>query len=317
MRIAIQMDRIDSINIKGDTTFALMLEAQKRGYDLHYYTPDSISLHQNDVVATTHPIKVRDIVGDYHSLTNAAPTSLSSFDVILMRQDPPFDMNYLTYTYLLEQLPTSTLVLNNPKEVRNCPEKLFACHFARFMPPTLITSSLMMLSDFLNVHQQIVLKPLYGYGGNGIISLCASDANTESALAKYLSQAHEPIMAQAFLENVSKGDKRILLIDGEVAAAINRVPAEGNILSNLVQGGHAEATVLTERETEICLALSPELKQRDLLLVGIDVIDGYLTEINVTSPTGIRAADALYNTNLANDFWDAVERKINHRNYAK
>lgn len=303
------MDAIDTINIDSDTTFILGLEAQKRGYALYYYQPHQLSLHNGTVTASVQPLHLRRDKDNYFTLGEVQSIALNTMDVVLMRQDPPYDMNYLTYTYFLERIHPDTMVVNNPTEVRNCPEKIFVCDFAEFMAPTLISANKDEITAFKDQHRDIILKPLYAHGGADIYRAAAQ----EDALAAFdilHEKYRQPIIAQTYLPNVVNGDKRIIFIDGKVAGAINRIPAEGGILSNLVRGGTAHKTTLTARELAICEVVGPELKKRGLLLVGIDVIDGYLTEINVTSPTGLQSINRLENTCLEAVFWDAVEMQV-------
>lgn len=306
MKIAVQMDAIESIKVNSDTTFALMLEAFKRGYELYYYQTHNVSMLGGEVLCSMQKIThLQKTQGEHFELEPVFSTNLSDMNVILMRQDPPFDMNYLTYTYMLDKIKHKTLVINDPTEVRNCPEKIFVCDFAEFMPPTLITSEVAQIKSFLDEHKDIVIKPLNAFGGQDVFRVAIEDFEQKSLelLAKY----KEPIIAQKFLKNVVKGDKRIILIDGIAKGAVNRMPEEGSIRANFAQGGTGGKTTLTKREQQICKALEPELKRRKLFLVGIDVIDGYLTEINVTSPTGIQSINQLDGVCLEADFWDAVE----------
>lgn len=307
LNVAMQMDAIESINIDSDTTFVLGLEAQKRGYNLYYYMPESLSLKNGEVFADVQKITLRREKDNHFTLGESQLIRLDTMDVVLMRQDPPYDMKYLTYTYMLDKIHPQTFVVNNPAEVRNCPEKLFVTNFTQFTPPTLISADINAIVAFAKEQGEIVLKPLYAHGGADVFKI--SDDLKEVAnqlIAKYKT----PIIAQKFIAGVSQGDKRIILIDGEVAGAINRVPKEGSILSNLVQGGTGEKATLTDREKQICQVLKPELKSRGLILAGIDVIDGYLTEINVTSPTGLQVINRLDDVCLESDIWDVIESKI-------
>lgn len=308
MKIAIQMDAIEDVKLDGDTTFALALEAQKRGHEIYYYQPEQLSIFENKVVADASLLTVRREVGNHFSLKGYERIFLKNMDVVLMRQDPPFDMNYLTYTYMLDRIKNDCLVINNPTEVRNCPEKLFVFDFAEFMPPTAVTADLSVVEDFLQIHEDIILKPLYAHGGADVFRV--GEGNYKDVFQSLIEKYATPIIAQKFLEDVRGGDKRIILIDGEFAGAVNRIPPDGAIISNFVQGGTGVRTDLTSREIAICKALKPELKKRGLMLVGIDVIGGYLTEINVTSPTGIQAINKLDSVCLEAVFWDAVEKKI-------
>ncbi|WP_158811600.1 glutathione synthase [Beijerinckia sp. L45] len=310
LSVAVQMDPIERISIAGDTTFALMLEAAARGHALHYYRPESLSLRDDGtVVALAAPVTVRDEVGNHATLGAAKPLELATMDVILLRQDPPFDLAYITSTHLLERLPPSVLVVNDPKSVRDAPEKLFVLDYPQLMPPTLITRDKAEIEAFRQKHGEIVMKPLYGHGGASVFKVAEKDPNFGSLFDLFATLFREPWVVQGFLKNVVHGDKRIILVDGVPLGAVNRVPAENDIRSNMVRGGAAAATEFTAREREICETIGPELKRRGLLLVGIDVIDGYLTEINVTSPTGIRAIKRIGGPDLAVPVWDAIEAK--------
>ena len=310
LKIAVQMDPIESINIAGDSTFALMLEGQKRGHSHFVYHPADLSLSSDGrIFARGRCTLVRDVPGDHFTAKEPEVHDLATFDVVLMRQDPPFDMAYITATHILERLPASTLVVNNPAAVRNAPEKLFVLDFAEFMPPTLISRDLEAIEAFRAEHGDIILKPLYGNGGAGVFRLTANDANFAALYELFAETFREPFIAQKYLPKVAQGDKRIILVDGEVAGALNRVPRPGEVRSNMVVGGRAELAELTDREREICAALGPVLRERGLLFTGIDVIDGWLTEINVTSPTGLRAIEKLGGPNIAARIWDAIEAK--------
>ena len=309
LAVAVLMDPIEGIKIKGDSTFALMLEAQARGHALSYFTPQSMAMRDGEVFATVHPVQVRDIEGDHFSLEPARRANLAEFDVILMRQDPPFDMAYVTATHLLERIHPKTLVVNDPQHVRNAPEKIFVTEFPQLMPPTLITRSLDEIKAFRAEHGDIVMKPLYGNGGAAVFRLTAKDLNFGSLYDLFSTTFREPWVVQRFLPEVKHGDKRIILVDGVFAGAVNRVPAEDDLRSNMVRGGAAETTTLTAREQEICDTIGPALRERGLIFVGIDVIDGNLTEINVTSPTGIRAIKRLGGPDIAVTVWDAIEAK--------
>ena len=306
-KIAVQMDPIERINIAGDSTFALLLEAQKRGFELFYYTPDRLSLRGVDVVAVLQPLNVRDVAGDHCDLGDARETALRDMDVVLLRQDPPFDLAYITSTHLLERIGGDTLVVNDPASVRNAPEKLFVMDFPHLMPPTLITRDRAAIDAFRAEHGEVVMKPLHGHGGAAVFRLLAQDGNYGSLFDLFAASFREQWVVQKFLPAVSRGDKRIILVDGEPRGAVNRVPAANDIRSNMVRGGGAEATDLTARELEICATIGPELKRRGLIFVGIDVIDGYLTEINVTSPTGVRAILRTGGPDVAAAIWDAIE----------
>ncbi|MFC7396459.1 glutathione synthase [Chelatococcus sp. GCM10030263] len=310
LTVAVQMDPIERINIAGDTTFALLLEAKARGHELFYYTPDRLTMTGGSVSAAMQTLDVRDILGDYFTLGETTRRALADVDVVLLRQDPPFDMAYITSTHLLERVHPKTLVVNDPASVRNAPEKLFVTEFPELMPATLITRDKAEIEDFRREHGEVVMKPLHGHGGAAVFRIGVPDANFGSLYDLFAATFREQWVVQKFLPAVSRGDKRILLVDGEPLGAINRVPADNDIRSNMVRGGAAAATELTEREREICATIGPALKERGLILVGIDVIDGYLTEINVTSPTGIRAVKRLGGPDLAISVWDAIERKI-------
>jgi len=309
LNVAVQMDPIARINIRGDSTFALLLEAQKRGHSLSYYTPDKLSQNGEELVAPVQILSVRDEESDHFSLGEPRREALSVFDVILLRQDPPFDLAYITSTHLLEALQPKTLVVNDPAGVRNAPEKLFVMNFPKLMPPTLISRDLDEINAFRDTHGAVVMKPLHGHGGAAVFRVMPQDMNFGSLFDMFSVTFKEPWVTQRFLPEVKHGDKRIILVDGEFAGAVNRVPAADDLRSNMVRGGAAKATDLTEREREICGALGPALRERGLLFVGIDVIDGYLTEINVTSPTGIRAVARLGGPDIAAMIWDAVEKK--------
>jgi glutathione synthase len=303
------MDPIARINIRGDSTFALLLEAQKRGHSLSYYTPDKLSLRGEELVAPVQKLTVRDEVGDHFTLGEAKREPLEAFDVILLRQDPPFDLAYITSTHLLERIHPKTLVVNNPASVRNAPEKLFVMNFPQLMPPTLISRDLDEINSFRDEHGAVVMKPLHGHGGAAVFRVMPQDMNFGSLFDMFSVTFREAWVIQRFLPEVKHGDKRIILVDGEFAGAVNRVPAPDDLRSNMVRGGAAQATDLSEREREICATLGPALRERGLLFVGIDVIDGNLTEINVTSPTGIRAIQRLNGPDVAARIWDAIEAK--------
>jgi glutathione synthase len=309
LNVAVQMDPIARINIRGDSTFALLLEAQKRGHSISYYTPDKLSLRGEDLIAPVQTLRVRDEVGDHFSLGEAQRVDLKSFDVVLLRQDPPFDLAYITSTHFLERIHPKTLVVNNPASVRNAPEKIFVMDFADLMPPTLISRDLDEINAFRDEHGAVVMKPLHGHGGAAVFRVLPQDMNFGSLYDMFCVTFREPWVIQRFLPEVKHGDKRIILVDGEFAGAVNRVPAADDLRSNMVRGGAAKATDLTPREREICARLGPALRQRGLLFVGIDVIDGHLTEINVTSPTGIRAIARLGGPDVAAKIWDVIEAK--------
>jgi glutathione synthase len=306
------MDPLESINIAGDSTFAIMLGAQARGHSLFHYLPQDLSYQEGRLYAGAHPVAVQQVQGDHYRFGEWTVLDLGrDVDVVLMRQDPPFDLSYITATHLLERIQSETLVVNDPASVRNAPEKVWVLDFARFMPPTAITRSIGVARAFLEQHGEIVVKPLHGNGGKAIFKIGRDGANLSSLIEVFNTAYREPHMLQKFLPQISEGDKRIVLVDGEVAGAINRFPGEGEIRSNLAVGGSAAKTELTEREREICSALGPELKARGLLFVGIDVIGGeWLTEINVTSPTGIVAIDRFNGTDTPAMIWDAIEAKL-------
>jgi glutathione synthase len=309
LNVAVQMDPIERINIRGDSTFALLLEAQRRSFPLSYYTPDRLVLGDGKLSASVRPLVVRDVAGDHFTLGEPRRADLSSFDVVLLRQDPPFDLAYISTTHMLERIQPQTLVVNDPAHVRNAPEKIFVTEFPDLMPPTLITRDLEAIKAFRAEHGDIVMKPLYGKGGEAVFRLQREDLNFGSLYDLFATMFREPWVVQKFLAAVKDGDKRIILVDGEFAGAVNRVPAADDLRSNMVRGGVPKATDLTEREREICARLGPALRQRGLLFVGIDVIDGFLTEINVTSPTGIRAIKNLGGPDVAALIWDKIEEK--------
>jgi glutathione synthase len=307
LKVAIQMDPVEGINIETDTTFLLMMEAQARGHDLWVYTPDRIAMEDGRVTARGRALTLRAVKGDHHDLGPMETRELAEMDVVLMRQDPPFDMAYITATHFLEAIHPRTLVVNNPLEVRNAPEKLFVTGFPGVQPPTLITADPEAIYDFRARHGDMVLKPLYGGGGSGVVRLAADDPNLDALLELHAMIGREPVIAQKFIPAVSKGDKRVLLVDGEPVGAINRVPAEGQVRSNLARGGRAEAVDLTARDLELCAIIGPELRRRGLLFVGIDVIGDYLTEINVTSPTGAQQLKRFGGADAAGILWNRIE----------
>jgi len=309
LRVAVQMDPIDRIRITGDSTFALLLEGQARGHKISYYTPEQLAMIDGRLFATVRPLNVRDQEDAHFTLGEGKRVELSSFEVVLMRQDPPFDMAYITATHLLERLQPKTLVVNDPAEVRNAPEKMFVNAFADLMPPTLITRERAEIKAFRDQHGDVVMKPLYGNGGEAVFRVAREDINFGSLYDLFAKTFREPWVTQKYLAAVKDGDKRIILVDGEFAGAVNRVPAADDLRSNMARGGVAKATELTAREREICERLAPELKKRKLLFAGIDVIGGLLTEINVTSPTGIRAVKKLGGPDIAALIWDAIEQK--------
>jgi glutathione synthase len=307
LKVAIQMDPVSGINIDTDTTFLMMLEAQARGHSLWVYEPATLALEDGVASARGRALTLREVKGDHASLGPLEARRLSEMDVVLMRQDPPFDMAYITATHILETIHPATLVVNDPREVRNAPEKLFVTGFPGLQPPTLITSDPGAIDDFRARHGDMVLKPLYGGGGSGVVRLKPDDPNLDALLELHALISREQVIAQKFVPAVAKGDKRVLLVDGEPVGAINRVPAEGQVRSNLARGGRAEAVSLTDRDLEICRTIGPALKQRGLLFVGIDVIGDYLTEINVTSPTGAQQLKRFGGADAAAILWDRIE----------
>ncbi len=309
LNVAVQMDPIERINIRGDSTFALLLEAQKRGHRLSYYTPDRMALAQGRLFATVQPLQVRDTAGDHFTLGEGRRIELDTLDVVLLRQDPPFDLAYISTTHFLERIQPKTLVVNDPAAVRNAPEKMFVNEFPQLMPPTLITRDLAEIKAFRAQHGDIVMKPLYGHGGGAVFRLTAEDLNFGSLYDMFAVTFREQWVVQKFLPEVKDGDKRIILVDGEYAGAVNRVPAVDDLRSNMVRGGSPKETELSAREREICATIGPPLRELGLLFVGIDVIGGYLTEINVTSPTGIRAIKNLGGPDIAAKIWDRIEAK--------
>ncbi len=312
LTVAVQMDPLDTINVAGDSTFAIMLGAQARGHRLFHYAPEALNYADGRIWTRAHPVTVQRVQGAHFTFGEPVRLDLGDeADVVLMRQDPPFDLGYITATHILERLKGRTLVVNDPESVRNAPEKVWVLDFARFMPPTLVTRSVDEARAFLAEHGEIVVKPIHGNGGKAIFKIGRDGANLSSLIEVFNTAYREPHMVQAFVPEIAQGDKRIVLIDGEIAGAINRIPGEGEIRSNLAVGGSAAKTELTPREIEICEALAPHLKARGLLFVGIDVIGGkWLTEINVTSPTGIVAIDRFNGTDTPARIWDAIEAKL-------
>ena len=312
LRVAVQMDPLESINISGDSTFALMLGAQKRGHRLHHYVADALTYAEGRLYAGAHEVSVQPVSGDHFRLGEFTVLDLGrDVDVVLMRQDPPFDLGYITATHLLERIQGETLVVNDPAAVRNAPEKVWVLDYERYMPPTTLTRSLSVARDFVEEHGEAVIKPLHGNAGKAVFKIGREGANLAALMELFNATYREPHVLQAFLPQVAEGDKRIVLVEGEVAGAINRRPGAGEIRSNLAAGGTAEASELTDTEREICAALGPELKRRGLLFVGIDVIGGkWLTEINVTSPTGIVAIDKFNGTDTPALIWDAIEARL-------
>ncbi len=309
LNVAIQMDPIHAININADSTFALGLEAQARGHRLHYYEPTALSMRDGRAYALGRSLTLRREVGNHSTLGSLEKLELETFDVVLMRQDPPFDMGYITATHMLEAIHPKTLVVNDPAEVRNAPEKLFATRFKGLLPPTLISRDAEEIRAFRRELGDIIVKPLFGNGGMGVFRIRDGDENLNSLLEMFGQMNREPVIVQKYLPEVRQGDKRIILVDGKPVGAVNRVPATGEARSNLHVGGKAEKTVLTKREREICETIGPELKRRGLVFVGIDVIGDYLTEINVTSPTGIQEIQRFDQTNIASLVWDAIEAR--------
>lgn len=303
------MDPIERVDIRGDSTFAILLEARRRGHDIFYYTPQNLTLYGNRLLARGATLDVFDRLGDHYALSDARTVDLLTLDVVLLRQDPPFDMAYITSTHLLERIHPETLVVNDPAHVRNAPEKIWVLDFLDLMPPTLVTRTLADVQAFRDEYKDIILKPLYGNGGASVFRIRPDDTNLGSLVELFQTVFREPFMVQQYRPEVRKGDKRIILVDGEVAGAINRVPSEGETRSNLHVGGTARPTQLTDREHEICARLGPELKKRGLLFTGIDVIGDYLTEINVTSPTGIRQVKDFGGNDIAAMIWDSIEKR--------
>ena len=312
LRVAVQMDPLDRINVAGDSTFAIMLKAQELGHELYWYAPEDLSLAEGRVWTMGYPVTVQRVAGDHYKFGDPRILDLGrDVDVVLMRQDPPFDLGYITATHLLERIQSETLVVNDPASVRNAPEKIWVLDFPQFMPPTVVTRSLGLARKFLSEQGEIVIKPLHGFAGGSVFRIGSDGRKLASLMELFNRTYREPHVLQKFLPEIAEGDKRIVLVDGGVAGAINRVPGEGEIRSNLAVGGKAAKTELTEREDEICATLRPELKKRGLLFVGIDVIGGrWLTEINVTSPTGIVAIDEFNGSDTPALIWEAIERKI-------
>ena len=307
MRVAFQMDHPSKLNPKSDTTFMLIEEALSRGHECYYYPVELLSWRHGELVARMQRIHIDAAKTPVWSLGDEEQCALHTCDVVFMRQDPPFDMRYITATHLLEQLPATTRVVNDAAGVRNAPEKLSPLAFRQFMPPTLISLDVAEINAFAREQGTIVAKPLYGYGGRSVFKLAATDPNIETLIEHWMERGHEPLMWQQFRPEVASSDKRILLIDGEVASVFQRKPADNSIRANMRVGGTPEKATLTPREEEICAAIGPMLKAQGLMLTGLDVIGSYLTEINVTSPTGLRAAQALYGVNLATTIWNRLE----------
>jgi glutathione synthase len=311
LTVAVQMDPIQRIKITGDSTFAMLLEAQRRGYRLLHYTPERLSMRDSIVTAWAEPIEVQDVEGAHVTMGEAERVDLSTVDVVLLRQDPPFDMAYITTTHMLDRIHPKTLVVNDPTHVRNAPEKLFVLEYPHLMPPTLISREKGEIEEFRREHGDVVMKPLYGNGGAAVFKVSREDPNFGSLFDLFAVTFREPWVIQRFLPKITEGDKRIILIDGVAAGAINRVPAANDIRSNMVRGGAAKPTDLTPRELEICETIGPKLKEMGQIFVGIDVIDGNLTEINVTSPTGLRVIKRLGGPDITVTLWDAIESKLN------
>ena len=307
LKVAIQMDHVSTIDIAGDSTFVLGMEAQKRGHELWHYTPPELMFRDRKVLARMQPMTLRREKGNHFSLGTQELIDLSTFDVVLLRQDPPFDMSYITTTHLLEHIHPKTLVVNDPASVRNAPEKLFVTHFDNVMPPTLISADPRALREFRDEHKDIILKPLFGNGGAGVFRLQPGDENFASLLEMFSKQSREPVIAQRYLPEVRMGDKRIILIDGKAVGAIDRVPAQGEARSNMHVGGQAVKAGLTKRDQEICDIIGPELARLGMIFVGIDVIGNWLTEINVTSPTGLQQINRFDDVCLEAQIWDRIE----------
>ena len=310
LKVAFQMDHIARIAIRGDSTFALMLEGERRGHAQYHYTPDRLSMRDGRLSASVEKVAVRDREGDHFTLQPAEPADLSTFAVIHLRQDPPFDMGYITSTHLLERIHPATLVVNDPAAVRNAPEKLFVTEFPELAPPTLITRDRARIMQFRQEHGDIIVKPLYGNGGAGVFRIAGGDENLVALIEMFEGAFREPFVVQRYLPEVRQGDKRIILVDGEAVGAINRVPAEGEARANMHVGARPEPIGLSARDREICDAIGPTLKERGLIFVGIDVIGSWLTEINLTSPTGIREIKRFGGADIAALIWDAVEKRV-------
>ncbi len=312
MKIIVQMDPIERLNLAGDSTFALLLEAQERGYDIDIYTPNMLTLNDGLLSAEAQQIKAYHSPDRIEELNHPRSVLLDEYDIVLMRQDPPFDMSYITATHLLETIQDKTLILNNPFYVRNCPEKIFVNKYMKYMPHTLITRNISEIIKFRDKHEKIIIKPLYGNGGANVFYSDGADRNFGSIIENFLELNSEPFIIQQFIPKVKEGDKRIILIDGEIAGAINRLPQDGEIRSNMHVGGLPAKTEITEGDAKICNAISQDLKDFGLFFAGIDIIDNLITEINVTSPTGIREILQLSGIDVAKIFWDQAEKKINN-----
>ncbi|BBK39851.1 glutathione synthetase [Allostella sp. ATCC 35155] len=313
LAVAIQMDPIETINIDADSSFVLALEAQRRGHALYHYLPQHLSLRGGRVVARCRPLQVRREKGNHHSFGAWETVDLATMDVVLMRQDPPFDMAYITATHLLEHIHPQTLVVNDPVRVRNAPEKLYVTHFPELMPPTVITADRQEILAFRAEHKDIIVKPLFGNGGAGVFHIGPEDENLSALLELFTQLYREPIIVQRYLPEVRQGDKRIILVDGVPGGAIDRVPEKGEARANMHAGAKPQKATLTERDREICAAIGPALREAGLIFVGIDVIGGYLTEINVTSPTGIQEINRFDGVRLESDIWDAIDRRLAER----
>ncbi|MGF1475604.1 MAG: glutathione synthase [Geminicoccaceae bacterium] len=309
LAVAIQMDRVESIDIDADSTFALALEGKRRGHGLYHYLPTELSYRHGRIVAKARPMDVQRVKGEHARLGAPETIDLAGLDVVLMRQDPPFDLQYITATHLLDQVHPETLVVNNPASVRDAPEKLFVTHFAELMPESLITYDVDEIKAFRRQHRDIIVKPLFGNGGIGIFRIKSDDTNFNSLLEMMLANTREPLMVQRYLPAIREGDKRIILIDGKPRGAINRVPAQDETRANLHVGGRAEPATLTSHDQTICEAIGETLHRKGLIFVGIDVIGGLLTEINVTSPTGIQEIDRFDGVSLASEIWDVIEKR--------
>ncbi len=313
LAVAIQMDPLESVNIDGDSSFALALEAQQRGHGLYHYLPRQLSYRNGRIVATARPFEVRRERGNHVTLGAPETIDLATLDVVLMRQDPPFNLAYISATHLLDRVHPQTLVVNDPHHVRNAPEKLFVTQFAELMPPTLITYDLEEIKAFRREYGDVIVKPIYGNGGAGVFHLKPGDTNLGSLVELFATYLNEPLMVQRYVPEIRQGDKRIILIDGKPAGALNRVPAAEETRANLHVGGRGEKAVLTKRDHEICEMIGPTLHERGLIFVGIDVIGDWLTEINVTSPTGLQEIDRFDGVNLEGQIWDVIEGRINRR----
>ncbi|MFZ1426887.1 MAG: glutathione synthase [Geminicoccaceae bacterium] len=313
LAVAIQMDPLESVNIDGDSSFALALEAQRRGHGLYHYLPRQLSYRNGRIVATARPFEVRRERGNHVTLGAPETIDLATLDVVLMRQDPPFNLAYISATHLLDRVHPQTLVVNDPHHVRNAPEKLFVTQFAELMPPTLITYDLEEIKAFRREYGDVIVKPIYGNGGAGVFHLKPGDTNLGSLVELFATYLNEPLMVQRYVPEIRQGDKRIILIDGKPAGALNRVPAAEETRANLHVGGRGEKAALTKRDHEICEMIGPTLHERGLIFVGIDVIGDWLTEINVTSPTGLQEIDRFDEVNLEGQIWDVIEGRINRR----